>query len=107
MRILLIATFFILSACATTENYERKLDSWIGSSESALVSQWGAPASTYQMDGGKVLSYQYSGGVSAYGTPVYGSYIVNAVNNYCNTDFFIENGVISKWRWQGNMCKSE
>lgn len=78
----------LLSACATVENYEKKLASWVGSSADNLVMNWGPPARSFPLsNGGRVLEYrnqrtfqtggrvrtvpqvtEHSGNVSTYGT---------------------------------------
>lgn len=40
---LAIAIAAILSACATTANYEKILQSWVGSEEIDLIRKWGPP----------------------------------------------------------------
>ena len=54
----------LLAGCATTANYEVMLRSWVGKSESDLVSAWGQPDSVYQMTGGaKSVRYSRAGSV--------------------------------------------
>lgn len=60
MRIGIIVALvsIFLSSCATTENYEKILNSWVGSTADNLVSSWGPPANSYPLsDGGRVLQY--------------------------------------------------
>ena len=48
----------LLVGCATSANYEKVLQSWVGSSADNLVMRWGPPASSYQLSsGGRVLEY--------------------------------------------------
>ena len=44
---ILLSSFFLLSACATEENYKNALETWIGQTEDVLVSSWGVPESVY------------------------------------------------------------
>ena len=47
-----------LSGCATTANYEKMLNSWVGSNVDNLVMRWGPPTNSYPLtNGGKVLEY--------------------------------------------------
>jgi hypothetical protein len=86
----------VLSGCATTENYEKILNSWVGSNADNLVMKWGPPANFYPLsNGGRVIEYNTqrnvqiggyttivpqttynSGTASAYGTggSAYGTY---------------------------------
>ncbi len=48
----------VLSGCATTANYEKILNSWVGSNVDNLVMRWGPPANSYPLsNGGRVLEY--------------------------------------------------
>lgn len=54
-----VVLLMILSGCATTANYEKLLNSWVGENVDDLVMKWGPPASTYPLsDGGRVLEYR-------------------------------------------------
>lgn len=54
---LLLATIF-LGGCATTANFEKALESWIGRNADDLVSKWGPPSRTYPLSSGeKVFEY--------------------------------------------------
>lgn len=64
----------LLAGCATTANYEAKLNTWVGSNADMLVESWGPPDRSYALsDGSKVLEYDRSRMVSiggfAYTTP--------------------------------------
>ena len=48
----------VLSGCATTANYEKILNSWVGSNVDNLVMRWGPPGNSYPLsNGGRVLEY--------------------------------------------------
>jgi hypothetical protein len=48
--------------CATTANYEKVLQSWIGAHVDRLVSSWGPPQNSYELsDGGHVIEYINAG----------------------------------------------
>ena len=113
----------LLSACETTENYEAKLNPWIGKSEKELVMSWGIPDKQYQLDPAtKMISYVrhqtivYPGTVSPCianvgrnGTVV-GScgpdFPPEAESYYCETIFTIVQGRVSHWGHKGNDCRS-
>jgi hypothetical protein len=88
----------LISSCVTKKKYEASLNSWVGRTESELVTKWGAPSNNYTTeDGLKVLSYSESG--------IY-------MNKYgggtlsCTATFIInakEKRVI-KWTYKGNDC---
>lgn len=62
-RGLLLATL-AFTACATTANYERLLQSWVGHSIDQLAVQWGHPTRSYRLsDGSLVLEYVHESNV--------------------------------------------
>lgn len=87
----------IVAGCATTGNYVKILNTWVGAHVDNLIISWGPPQRSYELsDGGKVLEYSnsrnvqmggytytkpqttyHSGSASAYdsyGGSVYGTY---------------------------------
>ena len=57
----LVLLVFTVGGCATTANYEKILDSWVGGHVDRLVMSWGPPQSSYQLsDGGQILEYHRS-----------------------------------------------
>jgi hypothetical protein len=120
-RIVYAAIAFALAGCATTENFERKLQSWVGNTEDALVRSWGPPSSVYETGQSKYLTYArgaqgYIPGVApSYQTTRIGNtYTTQAVggspgytyNQHCTATFELVGGIISSWRWEGNACRS-
>ncbi len=125
----------ILVGCATTAGYEQMLTTWVGSSESNLISSWGPPENIYALDdGGKVLTYinkrnvqiggytttkpvttysngNISGDINANYNSTSTTYMqtttpVQNINMSCSTRFTFRNGVVQAWAWQGNDCKA-
>jgi hypothetical protein len=85
---LVIIISMLLTACATTANYEKILHSWVGDNVDALVSEWGPPASSYPLtNGGRVLEYSHQRNVQLGGyttiTPqtTYNNGIANVYGN--------------------------
>lgn len=108
MRLFILILALGLTGCATQAKYERVVASWVGNTEEALVYKWGPPARTYSLNSGKVLTYEFDGGATAYANNVYGSVFVNQVRNYCETSFFTNSvGIIESWRFEGNSCRAE
>jgi len=55
---LIIAFAGILCGCATTANYEKILNTWVGSHVDNLVSSWGPPQGSFTLsDGSTVIEY--------------------------------------------------
>ena len=105
-----------LSACATTENYEAILSSWVGSSEEQLISRWGAPDSVYNVsENHKLLTYTDSASYTLPGTSttqIIGNTLktttspAKTINRHCKTTFSVKDGIVKSWTWEGNSCKS-
>lgn len=124
MRAVLVGlTALIVASCATQAGYEKILRSWVGHSEAALVSSWGAPHRTYDSGSGtRILTYhdESSGSVriptvqSHQGmignTPYYGTatggYTQVPIHHQCITSFTLVNGTVTKWSYQGNACRA-
>lgn len=113
--------FIFLSSCATTAGYEELLGSWVGKTEEQLIMKWGTPQSVYESNGLKYLTYIQSSSRYIPGTPA--TYQTQFIGNVaytkstggspgysvtyrCQTTFFVRNGEIINWIWQGNNCKA-
>ncbi len=98
----------MLVACATTGNYEKILQTWMGLSESRLVAAWGPPTSVYNLpDGGKMLTYMYPGGTRSSSQYNAITHSVDTTTYWCKTTMTINSsGIITNWMWKGNSCKA-
>jgi hypothetical protein len=121
MRYLMLAALVVtLGGCATTENYEKMLNTWVGAPELDLVRKWGPPTSSYDSSGVRFLTWDRGGqayvpgtapsyqtqriGNTYYTQPVGGSpgYVIH---RRCVTTFEVKDGRVNSWRWEGNACK--
>lgn len=110
----------LMTGCATTGNYEKMLNSWIGSSTDALINGWGIPDKTYSSGDKKYFEYDSTSSVYIPASP--SSYKVTTVGNTthmqqtggssgrtiyldCKTTFTIIDDKVVSWRHQGNDCK--
>jgi hypothetical protein len=60
MRLFLIACLlFLLTACASTVNYQKQIDKWQGKNIQALMAKWGEPDAGIQLANGHKI-YQYT-----------------------------------------------
>ena len=90
-RIILLA-ILLTTGCATTANYEKILQTWVGSPVDSLVRSRGPPQSQYELsDGGKVIEYSSSrsgtvGGYTTYETVSTYNFRWNLFNNICPDD---------------------
>ena len=111
----------LLAGCATEAKYGEMLDTWMGASESQLVSSWGVPHSVYEADGVKYLTYRNSatgyvpGTAPSYQTNIVGNTIYTnriggtpgyVISRWCDTTFTVRDGRIVNWSWKGNGCRS-
>lgn len=123
LRVLMIfLAVTALSSCASSAGYKEVVESWVGSTETALVQSWGPPDQVYSApDGSRILTY-YSqrnimlpGSAPTYQTTVIGNtaYTTSsggrAPSNLamsCETSFTVRNNKITYWRFQGNDCRA-
>ena len=91
--LLLIST--LLAGCATSANYEKVVDSWVGSSEDELIRKWGVPTSSYSTSDNKYITYRRTRIVD------YGS---GPFQKSCETTFTLQNERIVSWSFKGNDC---
>ena len=118
---IVFTAFFALSGCATTEGYKKILDSWLGMSEHALISQWGVPVRSYESNGILYLVYDSRRTITLPGSsPTYTSTIIGntiytdsyggssptTIHKQCITTFQLRNGKIFHWLFRGNDCRA-
>jgi hypothetical protein len=106
MKKIFLITFisFLLTSCATEQNYKKVLDSWMNNPENQLVSRWGAPSSSYTASNGdRILTYSSEKNASTSSiTP--GSFITFR----CKTSFTIDGktNYVKSYSYEGNNCRS-
>lgn len=83
----------VAAGCATTKNYERLLDTWVGDTDRHLIESWGVPKRVYESGGTKWLTYVKR---DVYQNP----YSVEI----CETTFEVEGGKIRRWTHKGDGC---
>jgi hypothetical protein len=110
-----------LMACATTENYEKILNGFVGAPEASLIEAWGPPDSVYNLAEKKYLTYNRSktevnpGSPPTYNTNCFfgicttGTFggtggWVSQLN--CKTVFTLIGGKVSAWKHDGDDCKA-
>ncbi len=111
----------VLFGCATSANYEKILNSYVGATELDLIRQLGLPQQTYEVNGIKFIVFSSSrnvyvpGVAPTYTTTVYGNTAyTNRVGGMpsqniglsCQTTFEISKERVVSWKWQGNDCKA-
>jgi len=100
----------ILPGCATTGNYEKIINSWVGSDVNGLIASWRPPSDEYIMpNGNKMLTWLWVGGTQVVAN--YNQYLnrvtAGSVTYWCKTTFTVTpQGLITNWWWEGNACRS-
>lgn len=121
-RCLLTLLLAVLAGCASTEGYEKLLNSWIGAQEIDLVRKWGPPIQTYETAGRKFVVYSSNRNVyipetesryqtrvvgnTAYTKAIGGSPAMN-ITKTCTTTFELEGSTVVSWSHKGNDCKAK
>lgn len=110
------AALAALGGCATGPPLEARLQAWIGRSEGELVSAFGVPERTYEVEGRKFLQYEerrtqlVPGDPLRYGWPYrryYGpawappAYVVRQ----CDVTFALRKGVVESFSFRGDGCR--
>ncbi len=118
-RTLFLLALAGLCGCATTANYRRAVDSWIGVDAETLVKSWGYPERTFAApDGNTVYEYDSSetyktSRFTTYtydprsGTGYSTAYGGDTLNFYCYTYFEIgKDNRVAGVSFKGNSCKA-
>ena len=106
----LVFSFITLNSCATTENYTKIVESWMGHDVNDLITSWGPPSDEYIMPNGKTMyTWLWVGGTLI--TSNYSSYLnmtfTTSTTSWCKTTFTVDKrGKIINWRWEGNACRA-
>ncbi len=104
-----LAVPLVLVACfATTGNYEKVLQSWVGQDINRLLTEWGPPTQEYGMPNGKTMyTWLRIGGTVVTTNHDANSSTSTVERNWCKTTFVASQaGVLETWRWEGNSCRS-
>lgn len=117
----LVCAVLLLAGCATSANYQKTLNAWVGEDEAVLVTKWGKPQKTYQVDGFTYLVYVTTGEVSSPGlmadsqNTVVGTSIFGGANGWipsltfwstCQTTFEIQKNKVVSFEFKGADCRS-
>ena len=100
---ILIVMIFLSHGCATTANYEKKLDSWKGSHINKLIDSWGYPDNSFKAPNGNTVYVYRTSRTLGYQIP--NTAIIAPINKSCTT--WIESNdeqIIVDWRTKGNEC---
>jgi hypothetical protein len=98
-----IAAAAALTSCivVTAADYQKYLDSYVGSPESALTSAWGPPSAIRESGNSRLLTYvrdtqteqQNAEGVTT-----------DIIHHKCTTTFTVTDGKVISWDYRGDTC---
>ena len=110
-----------IAGCATTENFEKKVSVYVGQTETQLVAAEGIPASMYENEGTRYLTYTRTESGVIPGTPpvISTTYIAGkpytrssggtqtiGYTNSCSVTFTIVNKIVTGYQYKGNSCRA-
>lgn len=124
--------FFIIAllcACANSQNYTNQLNQEIGKTTEQLIGKYGQPSQVKKLDNGNEIITYISINQQVLPDPEYGfnndfltedemfypftyggsiipvgSFMGDVITDYCKTDFYIKNNLVSSWQYKGNSC---
>lgn len=122
IRILFVFAMLAVMSCASEQGFREMADTWIGATESEVVSQLGPPSNVYVTPSGdRVLTYSEEGSMTLPGTApsyqstVYGSTVYSTpiggsppstISLSCELSFVFKNDRVINWSSRGNNCVS-
>lgn len=97
----------LLAACATEAAYTQNVRSWVGKSQGNLIYVWGEPTRIEDSDGTRTVIYETSRTSEDYArvTAKPGAHLDGPLR--CETKFFIEDGKVVRFAFDGNDCKTK
>jgi hypothetical protein len=97
----------LLAACATEAVYTQNVRSWVGKSQANLLAVWGEPTKIEDSDGTRTVTYDVSRASEDQPRVTAKSGATPVGPLRCETKFFIENGVITRFAFDGNDCRTK
>lgn len=96
-----------LAACATEAVYTQNIRSWVGKSQANLLAVWGEPTKIEDLDGTRTVTYDASRASDDRPRVIAKPGAAPVGPLRCETMFFIENGTIVRFAFDGNDCKTK
>ena len=107
MRAALLVSLSLLAACATGAVYTQNIRSWVGKSQENLMAVWGEPTKIEDSDGTRTVTYISSRTSDDQPRVTTKPGATPAGPLQCETQFFIENGTVVRFAFDGNDCKTK
>lgn len=112
--ILIIFGFVLLSACATVEKFETRMEAKKGLTKDQLIDDMGIPDRQYKSDNFEVVEYNQNDTInlpsssSSYisGNKIQTTTTNNSFDVSCKLEFKLIDGVVKNYRYTGSLCRS-
>lgn len=123
MKKIILLISILLIGCATSPNYEEKIQPWVGKPFESYVKQNGSPDKSFTFENGEKLYTYFSTYIrSIPDTPAFSTHIFGGNNTVlyglgttfrsndvielsCRTEFLVnDKGFIKSFRFSGNNC---
>ncbi len=125
----ILAVAVLLAACATSQKYSNRLNQELGKTSEQVIAVYGQPSRIKRLPNGDEIityvsinyqvlpspDYYFNNGFLTedemfypftYGgneIPV-GNFMGEVITDYCNTQFYLANNIVTSWQWRGNAC---
>jgi len=115
VKIFLVSmSFLVLTACATTAKFEKRMDAKKGLTKEQLINEMGIPDKEYKSENFEIIEYNQSDTIRlpnsstsiSYGNQIQTSTTDNTFNVSCKLEFKLINGIVTYYRYKGGLCKS-
>ena len=99
-----VILLIILNGCASRENLEWNLNTWIGHDVNGLIQYWGTPTEITNLSNGSAsYTWLFDDGIA--NSPIKGT--INSVTIYCKITIDVTTyDTIQSWQMEGNDCKA-
>ena len=115
MKIFVLAFFILLTGCVTVAKFEKRMDAKKGFTKEQLIDEMGIPVREYKSDNFEIVEYYQSAKgyipktstSNIIGNIVYTTTSGGAYEMDCKLEFKLVNGIVTNYRYQGQLCRSE
>lgn len=104
----------LLTGCVTVGKFESRMEAKKGLTKEQLIDEMGIPVREYKSDNFEIVEYYQSGSVNLpqnsistiSGNSIYTNTNGGSFPIDCKLEFKLVNGVVTNYRYQGAMCRS-
>lgn len=128
-KIMMLGLILNINACTLPQKYNNQLNQKLGKTSEQLISSMGQPAKIKKLANGDEIITYVSINYQVIPDPNYyfnndfmtedemfapftyggdeipiGNYMGETITDYCKTDFYLKNNIVTSWQWKGNAC---